>query len=203
MCAQRSYDLTASCKAFPSYQGRAAETASSIAGFLIERLEVLLCSLHETQHFREVTQGALITPGVELAARGEDKQGNSPSKELDQAPPLQFSAPQAWGCWAAQNPQNQSSFLLFHPPCARARWGSAVGPAHNREHRLKQPRLSPGLMPPGRLFKEAAAAVPAQRWQGFHLGTVERTPWQSISGILIAHLELLFGPSHFIHLTYL
>ena len=48
LCVWRSYDLTASCKAFRSYQGRAAETASSIAGFLIERLEILLCSLHET-----------------------------------------------------------------------------------------------------------------------------------------------------------
>lgn len=46
--AWRSYDLTAHCKSFPSYQDRAAETASSIAGFLIERLEVLLCSWHQT-----------------------------------------------------------------------------------------------------------------------------------------------------------
>lgn len=62
MCARRSYDSTASCNAFPSYQGRAAETASSIVGFLIERLEVLLCSVHETQHFRKVTQ----SPGVSI-----------------------------------------------------------------------------------------------------------------------------------------
>lgn len=48
--------MTAHCKAFPSYQDRAAETASSTAGFLIERLEVPLCSLHQTRHFTKVTQ---------------------------------------------------------------------------------------------------------------------------------------------------
>lgn len=70
MCARRSYDLTASCKAFPSYQGRAAETASSIAGFLIERFSVLLCSLHETafQKSHPESRGfnTLIAPGMEL-----------------------------------------------------------------------------------------------------------------------------------------
>lgn len=71
--------MTASCKAFPSYQGRAAETASSIVGFLIERLEVLLCSLHETQHFREVTQGpgVLVAPGVELAGASSTGRGQA------------------------------------------------------------------------------------------------------------------------------
>lgn len=124
MCARRSYDLTASCKAFPSYQGRAAETAFSIAGFLIERLEVLPCSLHEC--FREVTQGlgALITPGWNWqvpAARGED---NTPGKSL--GTPISVQCPSGSGVLGCTRPP-KTEFFPFIPPVPRAPRGHCSG----------------------------------------------------------------------------
>lgn len=148
MCARRSYDLTASCKASPSYQGRAAETAFSIVGFLIERLEVLLCSLHE--HFREVTQGALITPGWNWqvpAARGEDRLGDlttrttPPVKSLIKHPHFSSVLLRLRGGGLHKTPQNR--VLPFHPLHASGSPGSLQWDQLTnvcREHRLKQPR---------------------------------------------------------------
>ncbi|XP_063262878.1 uncharacterized protein LOC134555316 [Prinia subflava] len=88
----------------------------------------------------------------------------------------------------------------------------AVAPAPKSVQRAQIKAAQPGTEPRPRAradgsretFQGAASAAPARGRGGTSPGRQRRGHLGSIvSGVLIVHLELLFRPSHFIHLTYL